>query len=273
MNNSEHGFFRLPPELRIVIYKLCLVPGLIRPYRYDLGHNELTGLPLLRTCKAILNEAGYELYKNTFIVSDWVESDKIYEACLRYPQRRPMLKSLELRVGAYELELDDRVDVDEEVEEEYPSTAFQHFGPRASRNMNRVRRREVHARLKDKVREERWVGKMYHILGDTSLEHLRLNLSECCCHLECCDLYYNAFWTFAPGFASGAMPKRLELTGVPESQMEGLRKDWMDITTIGTLTRMRMAPVEQEMINQLKGWDFDSFMQKVTREREERGKT
>ena len=118
--------------------------------------------------------------------------------------------------------------------------------------MERVRRREEHFRLKDRVREERWSGKMFHILDDTRLEHLRLDLEECQCHLECCDLYYNAFWTFAPGFAR-VVPKRLELVGVPESEVESLRKDWVQITTLGTLTRMRTAPVEHEMIKQLKG--------------------
>ena len=256
-----------------MIYKLCLVPGLIRPF-VDSSQRELPGLSLLCTCKAILNEARYELYKNTFIVSDWWESDILYEACLRYPDRRPMLKSLELRFGAYELVDDNEADVTIEVEEEYPSEAFQQFGLQASRNMERARRREIHARPKKTLRDDRWCGKMYHILDHTKLEHLRLNLCECDCHLECCDLYYNAFWTFEPGFAR-AMPKRLELVGVPEpsSKVERLRKDWVGITTFGTLTRMGMAPVEQETIKQLEGWDYDSFMRKVTRELKKRGKT
>lgn len=255
-----------------MIYKLCLVPGLIRPFTQASAQRKLPGLSLLRTCKAILNEARYELYKNTFIVSDWYESDLIYEACLRYPERRPMLKSLELRFGAYELEDDHKSDVTVEVEEEYPSEAFQQFGPRASRTKERVRRREIHTRLKATLRDVLWCGKMSHILDDTELEHLRLNLYECDCHLECCDLYYNAFWTFKPGFAR-AMPKRLELVGVtkPSPKVERLRKDWVGITTFGTLTRTGLAPVEQEMIKQLKGWDYDSFMRKVTRELEKRG--
>lgn len=255
-----------------MIYKLCLVPGLIRPFVHHDSQRELPGLSLLCTCKAILNEARYELYKNTFIVSDWYESDLIYVACLRYPERRPMLKSLELRFGAYELEEDNKTEVTYEVVEEHPSEAFQQFGPQASHTMERVRGREIHARLKDTLRDDRWRGKMYHILDDTELEHLRLNLTKCDCHLECCDLYYNAFWTFEPGFARG-MPKKLELVGVPEPKVERLRKNWVGITTFGTLTRMGMAPVEQEMIKQLKGWDYDSFMRKVNRELEKRGET
>ena len=101
-----------------MIYKFCLVPGLIRPYVYDFTEAALPGLPLLRTCKVILDEAGYELYKNTFIVSDRVESDLIFEACLRYPERRPMLKSLDLRFGAYELDDVDKDEVRKHVEEE-----------------------------------------------------------------------------------------------------------------------------------------------------------
>ena len=255
-----------------MIYKLCLVPGEIRPYVDEGSQRKLPGLPLLCTCKAVLNEAGYELYKNTFIVSDWVESDMIYEACLRYPERRPMLKSLELKFGAYELELHDRAEVLENIEKEYPPEAFQQFGSQASREMKRVRRREEHFRLKDRVREERWSGKMFHILDDTRLEHLRLNLEECCCDLGCCDLYYNAFWTFAPGFAR-VVPRRLELVGVPEAEVERLRKDWVQMTTFGTLTRKRTAPVEHDMIKQLEGWDFDSFMENVTEEREDEGET
>lgn len=271
-NNREHGFFRLPPELRIMIYKCCLVPGKIRPYVDRESQRELPGLPLLRTCKAILNEAGYELYKNTFIVSDWEESDLIFEACLRYPERRPMLKSLELKFGTYELHSDNREEVRVDLVEEYPPEAFQQFGSRASTEMERVRRREAHLRLKDVVREDRWSGKMLHILDDTELEHLRLNLEECYCDLECCDLYYNAFWTFAPGF-EWILPKRLELVGVPESDVESLREDWVQMTTFGTLTRMRTAPVEREMIKQLKGWDFDTFMENVTDELEDTGET
>lgn len=255
-----------------MIYKFCLVPGLIRPYVGEESQCELPGLPLLRTCKAILNEAGYELYKNTFIVSDWEDSDLIFEACLRYPERRPMLKSLELRFGSYELEDDDIFDISEEVEEEYPPEDFQQFGSQASSTMERVRSQEEHLRLKERVREQLWTGKMFHILDDTRLEHLRLNLDDCFCDLTCCDLYYSAFWTFALGFAR-VIPKKLELVGVPEDQVESLRKAWVQITTFGTLTRMRTAPVEHDMIKQLKGWDFDSFMENVTREMEEMGET
>lgn len=255
-----------------MIYKLSLVPGLIRPYVDEGSQRELPGLPLLCTCKAILDEAGYELCKNTFIVSDWAESRLIFEACLRYPERRPMLKSLELKFGAYELDSDDRLEVRQDVEEEYPPEAFEEFGAQASDTMETVRRREEHLRLKDRVREERWSGKVFHILDDTRLEHLRLNLDECCCDLECCDLYSNAFWTFAPGFAR-VLPERLELVGVAESDVESLRKDWVQMTTYGTLTRMRTAPVEHEMIKQLKSWEFDNFMQKVTDELEDRGET
>ena len=255
-----------------MIYKWSLVPGLIRPYVDEGSQRELPGLPLLCTCKAILDEAGYELYKNTFIVSDWDESRYIYKACLRYPERRPMLKSLELKFGAYELNSDDRHEVRWDVEEEYPPEAFEEYGAQASDTMETVRRQEEHLRLKKRVREERWSGKMYHILDDTRLEHLRLNLDECCCDLECCDLYYNAFWSFAPGFEEG-LPKRLELVGVPEADMESLREDWVKIATFGTLTRMRTAPIESEMIKQLKGWDFDSFMENVTDELEDQGET
>ena len=259
-NDREHGFFKLPPELRIMIYKFCLVPGLIRPHIHAYQDRELPGLPLLRTCKAIFNEAGFELYKNTFIVSDWQESLFIFDACLRYPERRPMLKSLELRFGPYELLDDDRIEVLEQIEEDYPPEAFERYGAQASDRMETVRRRKEHRRLKDRMREERWSGKMIHILKNTSLEHLRLNLEECCCHFECCDLYYNAFWTFAPGFAR-VLPKRLELVGVPEDEVESLRENWVQLTTFGTLTRMRKAPTEPEMIEQLKGWDFDFFME------------
>ena len=274
MNNSKHGFFRLPPELRIMVYKHCLVPGLIRPST-GIAEREIPGLPLLRTCQTILTEARYELYKNTFIVSDCEESDLIYEACLQYPERRRMLKSLELRFGPYELcHIDHVKDVTFEVEEEYPSEAFQQYGPRASRTMDRVRRREIHARLKILLRDVLWDEKMAHILDDTELEHLRLNLFECDCHLLCCDLYYNAFETFEHGFARG-VPKRLELVNIPEtsSKVERLKKDWVGNTTFGTLKRMGMAPGEQEMIKQLKGWDYDSFKRKVARELKSRGKT
>lgn len=175
-----------------MIYNFCLVPGLIRPLTgiYD---RRLPGLPLLRTCKAILKEARYELYKNTFFVSDFEEAGLLYRACLHYPERRRMLKSLELRFGSYELDHDHIEEVKYMVEEKFPSEAFQQHGPQASRTMERVRRREIHARLKDTLRHNLWRIKMSYILGETELEHLRLNLTECCCHLECCDLYYNAF--------------------------------------------------------------------------------
>ena len=256
-----------------MVYKHCLVPGLIRPFTGSF-QRELPGLPLLTTCKAILNEARYELYKNTFIVSNWNESDLLYEACLRYPERRRMLKSLELRFGSYELDDDHKADVTLEVEEEWPPEVFRQSGFQTSHYMNMVRRREAHPRLKTILRDFRWRGKMINILDDTELEHLRLNLYECACHLECCKMYYNAFKTFERGFARG-VPKRLELVNVPEdsSKVKRLKKHWVGITTFGTLKRMGMAPGEQEMIKQLKGWDYDSFMRKVARELNSRGKT
>ena len=248
-----------------MVYKHCLVPGLIRPFTGSF-QRELPGLPLLTTCKAILNEARYELYKNTFIVSNWNESDLLCEACLRYPECRRMLNSLELRFGPYELDDDHKVDVTLEVAEEYPPEVFHQFGSQASHYMNMVRRREIHPRLKIVLRDDRWRGKMINILDDTELEHLRLNLYECECHLECCKMYYNAFKTFERGFAKG-VPKRLELVNIPET------KDWVGITTFGTLKRMGMRPGEQEMINQLEGWDKKSFMRKVAWELKKRGKT
>ena len=244
-----------------MIYNFCLVPGLISPRSLNHGH-ELPCLPLLRTCKAIFKEARCEVYKNTFIVSDWQEADLLYEACLHYDDRRLMVKSLELRFESDELDIDYVQKVTYEVEEEFPPEAFQQYGPQASRTMERVRHREIHARLTDTLREDRWRGKMSKILGSTELEHLRLDLTDCC------DLYYNAFWTFAPGFWSGTMPKTMELVGVPEIQVERLRKDWMAITAFGTLTNSPWAPGRQDLIEQIKALDLDEFMQKIRHERE-----
>ena len=136
-NNSEHGFFRLPPGIRVMIYNFCLVPGLISPRSLNHGL-ELPGLPLLRTCKAIFKEARCEIYKNTFIVSDWQEADLLYEACLHYDDRRLMLKSLELRFESDELDIDHVAKVMSEVEEEFPPEAFRQYGPQASRTMESV---------------------------------------------------------------------------------------------------------------------------------------
>ena len=253
-----------------MIYNFCLVPGLISPR--SVNHDRrLPGLPLLRTCKAIHKEARCEIYKNTFIVSDWQEADLLYEACLHDPERGLMVKYLELRFGSYELDIDHEEEVKHEVEEEFPSETFQQYGPQASPTMERVRRREIHARLKDTLRNDRWRGKMSQILGETELEHLRLDLTDCCCYLGCCDLYYNAFWTFAPGFWSGTMPKTMELVGVPETQMERLRKDWVAITAFGTLTNSTWPPGRQDLIEQIKGLDLDEFMQKIRHERENPG--
>lgn len=249
-----------------MIYKFCLVPGLIYPLITEEFQRVPPGLPLLRTCKAILDEAGYELYKNTFVVSDWVDSDHIYDACLRYPERRPMLKSLELRFSNYELNAPDRDEIRKDVEEEYPPEAFQQFGSQASDEMESVRKEERHLRLKDRLRVGLWRDKMFHILDDTRLEHLRLNLDECWCDSRCCTLDYSALWTFAPEFAR-VLPKRLEFGGKLLPETDSLIKDWVQITTFGTMTRMRGAPVEQDMIKQLEGWDFDSFMENVTNER------
>ena len=251
-----------------MIYNFCLAPGLICPLtaNYDCL---LPGLPLLRTCKAILKEARCEIYKNTFIVSDWQEADVLYEACLQ--ERRLMVKSLELRFGSYELTDDHKLDVKYEVEEDFPSEAFQQYGPQASSTMERVRRREIHARLKDTVRTDPWRGKMSRLLGETELEHLRLDLTECYCHLRCCDLYYNAFWTFAPGFWSGTLPNTMELVGVPETQMERLRKDWVAITAFGTLTNSSWPQARQELIEPIRGLDLDEFMEKIRHERENPG--
>ena len=204
-------------------------------------------------------------------MSDWQEADLLYEACLHDPERRLMVKYLELRFGSYELDIDHEEEVKHEVEEEFPSEAFQQYGPQASSTMERFRRREIHARLKDTLRNARWRGKMSQILGETELEHLRLDLTDCCCYLECCDLYYNAFWTFAPGFWSGTMPKTMELVGVPETQMERLRKDWVAITAFGTLTNSTWPPGRQDLIEQIKGLDLDEFMQKIRHERENPG--
>ena len=93
-NNSAHGFFRLPPKIRFMIYNFCLVPGLISPR--SINHaTRLPGLSLLRTYKAISKESRCEVYKNTFVVSDWQEADLLYEACLHYDECRLMVKSLD----------------------------------------------------------------------------------------------------------------------------------------------------------------------------------
>ena len=67
------------------------------------------------------------------------------------------------------------------------------------------------------------------------------------------------------------MPKTMELVGVPKTQMERLRKDWMAITAFGTLTNSPWAPGRQDLIEQIKGLDLDEFMQKMEHERENLG--
>ena len=105
-----------------------------------------------------------------------------------------------LRFEPYELGTDHEEKVMYEVEEEFPLEALQQYGPQASTTMENVRQEEIHARLKDTLREDQWRGKISQILGVTELEHLRFNLTDCYCHSGCCELYYNAFWTSAPGF-------------------------------------------------------------------------
>lgn len=63
----------------------------------------------------------------------------------------------------------------------------------------------------------------------------------------------------------------MELVGVPEPQMERLRKDWVDISSFGTLTNSTWPHVRQDLIEQIKGLKLDEFMQNISQEREKLG--
>lgn len=63
-SQQESGFFRLPPELRIIIYGLALVIGTVRFYEFD-GEffvPEKPRLALLRTNRRIHREASEVVY-------------------------------------------------------------------------------------------------------------------------------------------------------------------------------------------------------------------
>lgn len=212
---------RVPPELRIFIYKYCLITGKIYPYlereleeeevqTYS-SHVNTTATPpspstikenrvaLLQVNKTIHVEATPILYQmNTVVLPNARLTARFFNICLNSAKQRRWLKKVELTFCASDMPAS------------LKSSLIASTSPF-----------QRHERLKRHLGHVIWPAKLAAILDHTQLEKLTVHFGESICPMGCCLIDNRALAAFRKGFANGRVPE-LCLQGISQSMYRHL---------------------------------------------------
>ncbi len=225
-------FFKLPAEVRKVIYDYCLVVDNVYPYlephrleletdaaHLDAYYFDAPNVSLLKTCKRISWEAEHLLYQhNTFVMPTSSLTAKFFANTMTTTVRRSWMKSIEVYLDPSDLDTADRkvvcgsqLDWPRQLEQ---ALRLDGNAPPAS-HLLRTCGKELHRANKTYLVEISWPRKMAPILEHLQLDTLVLNIDCSKCEDDCCTLYAGAVMAFHEGFALG-MPKDLKIYGLPD---------------------------------------------------------
>ena len=227
----------LPVEVRCLIYSACMDVGEVYPYHKGRSSYVKRRSPcgqLLRTCKAIHEEAEPVLYRNTFVLTTFEGIEKLLNNCLYNQSRRLWLKSIKIRFffnGIKDdtaiLEAQSRM-IDEDMEDlpdDSTSTRFM---------------RILHKVVKFHTRELYWSPMVALVLENLKPVRLELDLRDSFCFKRCCGMQISAICCFRSGFALGAPPmvKLWGLNGFDDSAAETVADELArKVITLWTLER------------------------------------
>lgn len=201
---------------------------------------------LLRTCKAIHEEAEPVLYRNTFVLMTFDAVEKLFNNCLYTHSRRLWLRSVTIRFFYNGINVDTAIHeallkmMDEDIEDlpdDSPNTRFM---------------RILHKMVKVRTTELYWRPMVALVLENLKPVRLELDLRDSFCFKGCCGMQASAIGCFMSGFNLGA-PSTVKLRGlngfddsVPETIADELacklftlwtleRNGWTDANLVGEL--------------------------------------
>ena len=250
-------FFALPPEVREMIYKYCLLVEEIRPYqdaehRYLKGtgrteYLELNGMEgmnevipssdrpstaLIMVCKLIREEAEPMLYsRNTFVLPIFRFSARFFSHSLNTKERKSWLKYVELELTQLDMETQERKQLfGEEV------AYLEPFFTNPSETYYKTNQREhavwdfiveLDLEYQKTLIRNHWPAKLAPILDDLELKELYVDVRGNTCTDTCCEMGGCALEAFKKGFANG-LPDNLIITGClkEDDEVERLISEW-----------------------------------------------
>ncbi|KAL2037454.1 hypothetical protein N7G274_009734 [Stereocaulon virgatum] len=235
------SLFRLPLEVRQMIYARCLVVGKVFPYTYAERYDEYeydyddeeTGLelsgceepwvPLLRVSRAVREEAEPMLYqRNTFFLPACDLTIRFFKRSLHNDLRKAWVKSVVLALDASDMTRYDRgIVLDKHLELRrdemlFPERAYDDaFWPEEESF-----KENLHLAFNDRLGDVVWPRKASYVLKNLSLNDVIFDFRGSACIEGCCDMQLKALSSIVKGFAMGR-PMKVEVLG-----MEPWRQLW-----------------------------------------------
>ena len=202
-------FFRLPTEIRNIIYSLVLFVGHVHPYN-DSGARVTDGpcVALLQTCKRLRDEAKPFLHRNIFRFTTTESLEAFLRPFLRVDQEhRVPVERIELvfKWTGFEPERSKEI-VEESIERKIED------GARGVAEPNCLARHH-HQIEKEFLRRSVWKRLVDVVVNSTAPHELILDFRRCVCRDGCCRLQVSAIRCFRAGFASGKAPPIVKLRG------------------------------------------------------------
>ena len=236
--SSSPFFSRLPPELRLKIYRCLLFVGKVAPYSNSEAKALLPYVPVLRVCKAILSEAEPVVYENTFILLYDTAVQKLFDRTLATPARKLKLKSVEMSLEYKCPSLYCRQNISmRELSERFIRTGTPDS--------------EMRCPLRSKERET-WPAKIDLVLEKLTLDRIVLDMSQSTCSGSCeCKMAAISIMYFNKGFALQA-PKSVEIKGwdaggeEAEAMVHDCLRVWTSKRTMGDPGSARNTKSEAE---------------------------
>lgn len=228
--------FKLPPEIRRMIYVECLVVGKVFPYTLsesydeyecdyddDLTAREHAGyeapiVALLRVCKDIYQEAEPLLYRrNTFVLPAADLTTRFFKRCLHSAARKAMIKSVVLSFDASDLTRDDRERILEQQMGVYRDDML--FPERSFTNWAEEFPQDLHDAYKSHLATRVWPQKASHVIQGLYLDNLVVDFRGADCLEGCCKMRVAGIQAMDIGFQQG-MPKKLKLLGLGKARQD-----------------------------------------------------
>lgn len=197
-----------------MIYKYCFVVGKIVLFNANSSDCTRPTTALLGVCKAIHDEAEPYLYQNTIVFSTSTTVNRFFNVCLKTPERKFMVKSIELNLGQEDFTYEELLEMRHLIE-----VRKVNFYPETSQiSRRRILVDVAHRLQKEKLRYVKWASIVFPVLNYTKLDHLVIDVGASICPRGCCDMPTCAIRSLQRGFALAA-PKKVEVLSLHKVEM------------------------------------------------------
>ena len=201
--------FRLPPEIRNLVYSHSLHVGRVYPYHHERWpKNNLPSVALLRTCSHLRDEAEPSLYDNIFVFATAESLGFFLEPFLSHNKGKGApVQNVEL--------VFQRTNIAHGETQYYVKESMQRKPPdtMADLSYTHTQLRHYHQVEKEVLRKSTWKRLVELVVDNFTPQKLILDLRLCKCCKKCCSMQMSAIGCFESGFAYNVIPKVLELRG------------------------------------------------------------